>query len=138
MKCKCGSNHWFIHDEASGIGIKTCLNCGWEGTIPTEWEVSLGIPVKSTGYNHLNRIGVIRKLGMTSIKKAQYFEAHKKEMIRVWRKKGDFGVVTTFPIHISTWVQYKKKWGLVPAIDNRIISGQYSKPTRSYGRTMGE
>ena len=128
MKCSCGANHWFIHDEASGMGIKTCLGCGFNAQIPTEFEYAIGIPVKTCGYSHLNEIGVIRKLGLSAVKKKQYFEAHKQEIIRVWKKKGDLGVITTFPIHISTWTHKKKDWELVPDTDGRVLSGQ-RKPT---------
>ena len=125
---KCNSLRWFIHEEASGIGAKTCMNCGYDATPEiTEFELFLGVPVKGGGYSWMNAIST--KSGLRCIEKSALYKRNKGRMIRTWRRKGDVGIVTTYPIHISTWNMLKKKWGLVKNEDRRIITAHFAKPT---------
>ena len=103
-----------------------CRLCPATKMVKTEFEFACNIPIKNKGYNQMNRLSKGR-LGMNPTQKRQLFNDNWDEMVRVWHEEGDYGVVTKFPIHISTWTQWKKKRGLVPQKDNRVTTNQWKK-----------
>ena len=129
---KCSKMHWYIHEEASGIGAKTCMQCGFETTAITEFELALGVPVKPDSYARLNAVSDSRNSGLNSTQKSELYKKNKKEMIATYKKEGDVGVLKTYPIHISTWNRLKKEWELIPNEDRRVVANQWrGKPVGS-------
>ena len=119
----CTHRYW-IGECKGGMATETCRLCGFHKRVNTEFELAIGMPIKSRGYSQMNLLSRGRN-GVSPKDKFQLYEDNKGEMIRIWKEEGDYGVISRFPIHISTWTRYKKwRWKLVPNIDNRIRANQ--------------
>lgn len=122
MKCKCGSQHWFIGESIKGKAPRFCMNCGaYGGEVITEFELACDIPLElrrdlkdSTKYWGL--YGKIKRGGGTT-QKGRYIDSHKEEIMRDFAAMTDIEVAEKWakrnpPISLSTLRQRRIKWGL--------------------------
>lgn len=132
---KCQSLRWFIHEEASGISAKTCMQCGYEdNSITTEWELYKGIPVDQRNTGRMRElttlIGRPRRSvgGLTQYHKADYYKTHKKQMIKDYLEGGVKLCTSKHPICDSTCRLRMREWGVMANYDLRISTNQSRRP----------